>query len=51
MQKNKQNIVAVGLVILGIIITILGFTAGPKIMLPPIITGLGFFLIAWGIKS
>lgn len=50
MKENKKNIVAIGLVLLGIIMLVLGFVAGPKIMLPPIITGLGFFLLAWGIK-
>jgi hypothetical protein len=32
--------------ILGIIIITIAFTAGPKVMIPPVITGIGFFVIA-----
>jgi hypothetical protein len=35
------------MVILAIVMIVLGFRAGPKIMLPPIITGIGFIVIAW----
>jgi len=32
---------------LAIIMIVLGFNAGPKIMIPPIVTGIGFLVIAW----
>jgi len=35
------------LIVLGIAMIALGAVAGPKIILPPIITGIGFFVIAW----
>jgi hypothetical protein len=41
------NICALALVILGIAMIYIGGFYAPKVMLPPIITGLGFFIIAW----
>jgi len=38
---------ALALVILGIAMIYIGGFYGEKIILPPIITGLGFFIIAW----
>jgi len=38
---------ALALVILGIAMIYIGGFYTPKIMLPPIITGVGFFIIAW----
>lgn len=35
------------LVILGVIMVILGFNSAPKVLYPPIITGIGFLVIAW----
>lgn len=35
------------LYILGIAMILLGFLAGESIMLPPIVTGLGFFVIGY----
>ncbi len=35
------------LLILGIIMIYLGAFSGPKLLLPPVITGVGFFVIAW----
>ncbi|MCX2453260.1 hypothetical protein OQX61_18430 [Pedobacter sp. PLR] len=36
------------LIILGIAIIFVGMS-GPKLMLPPVITGLGFFVISWAL--
>ena len=47
---NKNNVLVLGsllLFILGITIIILAFRSGPKVLIPPVITGLGFFVIAW----
>ena len=46
-KRNGLIIAAVLLVILGIVMIYLGAFFGPKILLPPIITGIGFFIIAW----
>jgi hypothetical protein len=48
MDKNKVlTLAAISLTLLGIAMIYLGGFKAPKVMLPPIITGLGFFLIAW----
>jgi hypothetical protein len=48
MNKNKVfTISAILLVILGIIMIYIGGFYAPKVILPPIITGVGFFIIAW----
>jgi hypothetical protein len=48
MDKNKVlTIAGILLILLGIIMVYIGGFYAPKIMLPPIITGLGFFVIAW----
>ena len=46
-RNNVLQISAILLFILGVIIITLAFTAGPKVLLPPVITGAGFFVIAW----
>jgi len=47
-MKNSKLIktCALALVILGIAMIYIGGFYGPKVILPPIITGLGFFIIA-----
>lgn len=48
MDKNKTlSIASILLIILGIIMIYIGGFYAPKVMLPPIITGVGFFIIAW----
>jgi len=48
MNKNKLlSISAVILILLGLIMIYIGGFYAPKVMLPPIITGIGFFVIAW----
>ncbi len=48
MNKNKiLTISGILLVLLGIFMIYIGGFFAEKIMLPPIITGIGFFVIAW----
>ncbi len=48
MTKSKVlQITAIVLVVLGVVMIYVGGFYGPTIMLPPIITGVGFFAIAW----
>ncbi len=52
MKKNSiLSIVAIILVVLGIVMIYLGGFYGPTIIIPPIITGVGFFAIAWALKA
>jgi len=52
MSKNKTlSTAAFLLIILGIVMIYIGGFYGPKIMLPPIITGVGFFIIAWALNA
>jgi hypothetical protein len=48
MDKNKiLTIAGIILVLLGIAMIYIGAFYAPKIILPPIITGIGFFVITW----
>ncbi len=48
MDKNKIfTIAGIILALLGIAMIYIGAFYAPKIMLPPIITGIGFFVISW----
>lgn len=52
MEKNKiLSIVAVLLLVLGIALIYFGAFYAPKVLWPPIISGIGFFLIAWGFNT
>ena len=52
MNKNKTiTISSFALVLLGITMIYIGGFYAPKVMLPPIITGVGFFIIAWALKA
>lgn len=52
MDKNRiLTISSVLLIILGIAMIYIGGFYAPKIMLPPIITGIGFFIIAWSLNA
>jgi len=44
MNKNLLTISSILLILLGIAMLVIGFTG--KLILPPIITGIGFFIIA-----
>jgi len=48
MDKNKiLSVAVILLILLGLIMIYIGGFHAPKVMLPPIITGIGFFIIAW----
>lgn len=49
-KKSVLNIAVFLLVVLGVAIIYIG-VSGPKIIWPPIITGLGFFVIGWAISA
>lgn len=46
-NKKTLNVAAIILILLGLVMTYIGGFYTPKIMLPPILTGIGFFTIAW----
>ncbi len=46
-KRNSLILAAVILALLGFVMIYLGAFYGPKIMLPPVVTGIGFFVIAW----
>tara|TARA_R110002073_G_scaffold4213_4_gene28058 strand:- start:16439 stop:16609 length:171 start_codon:yes stop_codon:yes gene_type:complete len=46
-KKNVLTMAAVALIVLGVLMIYIGGFYAPTIMLPPIITGVGFFIIAW----
>ena len=53
-KNNILNLAALLLVIIGIIMIYLGGFQGSKLILPPLISGIGFLVIAWalnGLKS
>lgn len=45
-SNMTKKLAAILLILLGIVMIYIGVFYAPKIMLPPIITGLGFFIIA-----
>ena len=45
-MNSTKKLVAIILIVLGIAMIYIGGFHAPKIMLPPIITGIGFFAIA-----
>ena len=52
MDKNKiLKTTAILLILLGITMIYIGGFYAPKVILPPIITGIGFFLIAWALNA
>ena len=52
MNKNKiLTVSAIALFILGIAMIYIGGFYAPNVMLPPIITGVGFFIIAWALNA
>jgi hypothetical protein len=50
-KNNKFKVSAILLTILGVVMIYIGGFYGPKLILPPIITGVGFFIIAWVLNS
>lgn len=52
MDKNKILVTtAILLIVLGLTMVYIGGFYAPKVMLPPIISGIGFFLIAWALNA
>lgn len=52
MDKNKiLSITAVLLVLMGIGMIYIGGFYAPKVVLPPVISGVGFILIAWALNA
>lgn len=47
MTDSKKKVLAIGMALLGIAMIVFGAVIAPKLMIPPIITGVGFLLIAW----
>ena len=46
-KKQSLLLAAVLLSVLALLIMYLGFTSAAKILWPPVITGVGFLIIAW----
>jgi uncharacterized membrane protein len=47
MNKNfKLSLAAILLIVLAVVMVYIGGFYGPKVILPPIITGIGFIIIA-----
>lgn len=44
-RRQKQKIVIGGMIVLGLTMIVIGGIAG---LVPPILTGVGFLLLAWG---
>jgi hypothetical protein len=52
MNKNNVLIVSsIALFLLGIVMIYIGGFYAPQVLLPPIITGVGFFILAWALKA
>ncbi len=50
-KNNVLTISALLLIVLGIAMIYFGGFYAPKVMIPPIITGVGFFVIAWALNA
>lgn len=52
MDKNKVLSISAGLLlVLGIAMIYIGGFYTPKVLLPPIITGIGFFVLGWALNA
>lgn len=52
MDKNRiLSTTAILLIVLGIALIYIGGFYAPEVMLPPIISGIGFLLIAWALHA
>lgn len=49
-KSNKKNVVFYSMIVVGAIMVALGVAPAPNIMPPPIVTGFGFWILAWGMK-
>ena len=48
-KKKKAVMYTVG--VLGIVMIALGLAPMPNVMLPPLVTGIGFLALAWGMRA
>lgn len=48
--SRKKKPVMLTMAVLGIIMIVLGLLSFPHIIFPPAITGIGFLVLAWGMK-
>lgn len=46
MDAKKKRVVVGGLVVLGLAMIVIGGVGG---LVPPVLTGIGFLLLAWGL--
>jgi len=46
-RETTLTVAGILIAILGLIIGYLGLFSGPGVLPPPVITGIGFFVIAW----
>ncbi|MEQ8557544.1 MAG: hypothetical protein RIB03_04430 [Henriciella sp.] len=49
-NARKKSVVFYAMILLGAIMIALGVAPAPNILPPPIVTGLGFWVLAWGVK-
>ena len=50
-KSTVLTLSALLLIVLGIAMIYFGGFYAPKVMIPPIITGVGFFVIAWALNA
>lgn len=48
-SRKKKTVMSI-MAVLGVVMIVLGLVPFPHLMFPPIITGIGFLTLAWGMK-
>ena len=52
MNKNRVlTVTSIALFLLGATMIYIGGVHAPEVILPPVITGVGFFILAWALKA
>lgn len=52
MNKNRVlTVTSIALFLLGVAMIYIGGFHAPEVILPPVITGVGFFILAWALKA
>ncbi|MFC6197589.1 hypothetical protein [Ponticaulis profundi] len=49
-NSRKKNTLFYIMLVLGVAMIAIGLAPIPNIMFPPVLTGLGFLALAWGLK-
>ena len=49
-SQQKKQVVFWAMVILGAVMIALGVAPAPNLVPPPIVTGIGFWVLAWGMR-